>query len=265
MKKIFSLAIIAILTVAAWFESVSATYTKTLETDIKVYALYKKVEAKINSIENQDTREKIKLRVAEKIEKVLWMSGDEIFESAPLSQKEFGSLKEYVYKIIYRLVALDEWADAWIWGVPRIIENDFAKAVVFEYNWNLGSIKKTSNTFYYDDLEKTDAKNSIVEFFEIPTGVKVEDYIQQKFIDKKFVWKCRVEKQIANWTYQIKAFGDHQKIIDEAFWTDEIWDDDSCWDYQFWSFTALSKKVLMFEAMRQEGRVIDIPSIELKK
>jgi len=248
-KKIILAIIIATLSL----NLANADYKRNINDEIKVYKIEKKVEKILNkySVEQQ---KKVKKVVKRKIEKILGMSKNEIWKIDMISNKIFNSLKQYILLKIYRQLTY------WMiyWWIPKIVENNFVKAIAFDSN-NLKNF--STDTAFYTSYDNWWQIVKMMEFFYINDWLDVEKYLKNKFIPNKYKNKCKVFSSLKKWRkiYTVETFWKYKKELRDWPWSN-IWE---CGIY--WVFEKKSKNVLFLNLSIMDAFWIDPATIEVKE
>ena len=277
VKTIIKILIIALIYLN--ITDVSAEYKFKIEDRIKINSIDKKISKYISGKNNSYFLAK---RLKNKIEKILWKSEKEIIEKYNNRKSKYKDFKEFALTDIYWKIKTIN--ISWVKSKGQyhsynyketILENDYIKILIDKkyLSQNKYDIKLNNESLIIDYWKWNKVKH--LEFFKINTEEKTDNYINNNFIEKKYIWKCKAQLINNNSVslkkykrYYIKAYWNYinKSNSDIDYWKTEPKD---CWKYwiKYWlqNFYRISPEIIMYEFnWSYEYLGFDLWSIEVK-
>ncbi|MFK7780583.1 MAG: hypothetical protein QM490_05625 [Candidatus Gracilibacteria bacterium] len=209
MKKYLIKLILFLVLVISSYPNVLAEYERNIDDDFKIYELEQKI-GKI--IEKSKNEELLKSKLIIRVEKLLLKDEKELNSIHNFKDYKLKSFKEYALIKIYRYLSYGDLIMYFDSKVKILENNDFRVLVT------LPNIKIDDNSVYY--IGNSGNKIKYIESFKMNEGEEVEDFINTKILEEKYIGKCqsfvRLDNYISfttNTTYSIGAYGDYKSTI----------------------------------------------------
>jgi len=277
VKTIIKILIIALIYLN--ITDVSAEYKFKIEDRIKINSIDKKISKYISGKNNSYFLAK---RLKNKIEKILWKSEKEIIEKYNNRKSKYKDFKEFALTDIYWKIKTIN--ISWVKSKGQyhsynyketILENDYIKILIDKkyLSQNKYDIKLNNESLIIDYWKWNKVKH--LEFFKINTEEKTDNYINNNFIEKKYIWKCKAQL-INNNSVSLKKY---KRYYIKAYWNNinkpnsdiDYWktEPEDCWKYwkKYWlqNFYRISPEIIMYEFnWSYEYLGFDLWSIEVK-
>ena len=247
--KIFIVLIILFIS----YSTVTAKYTKNVNNDFVIY----KIEDKISKIVKKSQNPiYIKNKLSKKIENILWKNKNEINKISSNLKYNYSSFKEYWLIKIYNYLKLNSNT----YKYPKILENDYIKIIIINYEGNNNSNIKLNNKYLFRENKKWEIIKYL-EFYKIDSKEKIEKFIDNNFLEKKYIWKCKTKLRNKNYI----SFTKNNTYSISKYWDYKL---NNCWKYSEINkinyFEKISKNILMYTNITPEYIWIDFNTIQYK-